>query len=286
MGYDPHIELAQCLALPLSEGAARQLLHPLPALAAMIAAEPRCTVAVSDVHGWHERLTDVLDELGLIDARQRRIPGPTTLIQIGDGIDGRRYAGDLATLQLILEVFDRFLVGNHEAAYLRGGPRFAGQPFVVELEAALEAAAARGRIVAAHVEADVLFTHAGVDPRILGLKRAAGAAGRLERVWGQWLGARRNSPRPLFAIEAARGGASPYGGILWQDWRSLLAAPRTHYRQVMGHSPLGWVESDPDERLFCFDLGGARLGVCVCWPDGRLVFGSDVVPDDQREPGS
>lgn len=281
--YDPHIDLIECLALPVAEGAVREPLHSIEELAGLIAADPRCTVAISDVHGWHQLLEEVLFRLGMIDENAQRITETrsTTLIQVGDGIDGRRFAGDLHTLKLILRVFDRYLAGNHEVAYLRGGPRFAGQTHFFDLELALEKAAAAGLIGVAHAEGDVLFTHAGVHPQLVSLKRARGAAARLERIWAEWLESRSRSAKPLMAVERRRGGSSVHGGVLWQDWRSLLAAPRTSYRQVVGHSPRGAVERDPEGRLFCFDTGGWRLAVAVCWPDGRLVFGSDVIPESQ-----
>ncbi|WP_217924822.1 hypothetical protein [Miltoncostaea oceani] len=282
--YDPHIDLIESLALPISDGAEVELLHPLEELADLIADEPRCTVAISDVHGWHELLEGVLFRLGMIDENSERIPSSrtTTLIQVGDGIDGRHFATDLHTLRLILRVFDRYLVGNHELAYLRGGIRFDGQRQFHDLSLHLEKAGREGRLGVAHAEADVLFTHAGVDPRLLSLTRASSAAARLERLWARWLSTRLRQPRPLMGTEGLRGGGDPYGGVLWQGWRSLLDAPRTRYRQVVGHSPRGAVERDPKGRLYCFDTGGWRLGVAVCWPDGRLVFGSDVIPEGQE----
>lgn len=280
MSYDPQKELEHCLAREVRSGAVAVALRSLSDLADLLDEHPASVVSISDVHGFPETLRRALDQLRLVDANGRRKRHRGFIVQLGDLVDGRRPGGDYDALMLGVRTCDLILLGNHEAALI-DGPRFGGLPDFIapEVSHTLRLLAHEGKLVAAFASQDVLYTHAGVPTRRIGHKAPSGAAARLNSRQRDFLGRSSDQDPALFAIEPRRGGLDPYGGCLWRDWVALIEDPAP-YRQVVGHTPLGRVESDPDGRVFCTDLGGPRVGVSLLLPDGRLVFGSDLLPED------
>lgn len=280
MSYDPQEELEYCLAREVRPGAVAVPLHPLSELAELLDEHPEAVVSISDVHGFPDSLRRALDQLRLVDANGRRNWRRGFVVQLGDLVDGRRQGNDYDTLMLGVSTCDLIIFGNHEAA-LVDGPRFGGQPDFIppEVSHTLRLLAHENKMVAAFASQDVLYTHAGVPTRRVGHKLPASAAARLNSRQRDFHGRSSDQDPALFACEPRRGGLDPYGGCLWRDWSALLDDPAP-YRQVVGHTPLGRVESDPDGRVFCTDLGGPRVGVSLLLPDGRLLFGSDLLPED------
>src|SRR5262245_11924445 len=84
-------------------------------------------VAVGDVHGDLAQLTTVLQDAGVIDARQRWVGGKTHLVQTGDRVD--RGADSRAVMDLFVRLEKEAkkaggavhcLLGNHEAMNMLG----------------------------------------------------------------------------------------------------------------------------------------------------------------------
>lgn len=261
--------------LPVTEGAVAAPLVPLGQIAARFAADPGATLGVSDVHGDVERLEKLLRTLGVTDASGERIPGRGRVIQLGDLVDGRR-AGDYDALVLGQRVFDAIVIGNHEAALL-GGPTFDGMLMAKpEIRDGLRSMARRGQLVVAERAGDVLLSHAGVSAGHGLASDPAQVVSALEDPFYEFCGRESEQDPLLFAIDPRRGGAGARGGVLWQDWASLLTDPAPGYRQLVGHSRVGAPEQDPDGRIVCLDPAGAGLGVALIGADGRLDLASDA----------
>lgn len=88
-------------------------------------------VAVGDVHGDAERLTDVLLMAGLVNSRRQWTGGRATLIQLGDVVDrgpsSRRALDLLMTLQAQAKKAGgrvEMLIGNHEVMRMTGDFRY------------------------------------------------------------------------------------------------------------------------------------------------------------------
>lgn len=259
--------------IPVTPGAVAAPLVPLDEIAERFAADPDATLTVSDVHGDADGLTSLLRRLGVIDAAGERRTGGGRLIQLGDLVDGRR-PGDLDALMLGRRIFDEVVIGNHEAA-LMGGPAFDGLVMVrPELSDELWRMARGGQLVIGAHAGDVLLTHAGVATghELPGAPEAVVAA--LEDPFYEFCGRGERDPL-LFAVDPRRGGTGGpgrRGGVLWQDWASLLEQPAPGYRQVVGHSRVGGPEQDPEGRIVCLDPNGPGLGVALIAGDGGVAI--------------
>lgn len=107
----------------------------LAALAAALAGPGRASerarvVAVGDVHGAYESLTEILRTTGLIDAEERWIGGDSILVQTGDVVDRGPAVREVLDLLMSLETEAPAtggrvvgLLGNHELMNLVGDLR-------------------------------------------------------------------------------------------------------------------------------------------------------------------
>lgn len=90
----------------------------------------------------------------------------------------------------------------------------------------------------AHSWGGILFTHAGLHPRLI----PPLSSGKAEELSG-WIGqscvqaiANRDPSEPLLRAGRARGGYQPVGGVIWMDAREYQ--PIEGLRQIFGHTPL------------------------------------------------
>jgi hypothetical protein len=65
---------------------------------------------------------------------------------------------------------------------------------------------------------------------------------------------------------------------MWQPWKTFLSDHPTKFRQIVGHSPLGRMESSLDGKIYNIDAAGYRLGLTLITPSRKLIFGSDFIP--------
>lgn len=256
----------------VTPGAVAMPCNSVPRLAQLIAENPDADVLIGDVHGRVDPLTSLLRALDLVDDDLSRRPRPGRLIQLGDLADGRNPEDDLA-LEFGENVFDVILCGNHEAALL-GGPSFGGLVMVrPEVREPLERLARRGRLELAVRVGDMIASHAGISAAVAGEDTPDAVIARLDDLWTDFLIRRSRQPEALFKRDTHRGGTSAGGGVLWQDWRSLLDDPMPGVRQVVGHTPLAGPESDPKGQICAIDLAG-DIGLAVVLADGSIHAGA------------
>lgn len=183
------------------------------------------TLVIGDVHGEHSMLARLLEKADV---------GPDdVLVQLGDLLNVVRDSvpKDEKTLTLAEENGIHLLVGNHEAALLKGWPRFSGSHFDLKLAQKYKALIASKQVTLACVVGKTLITHAGLHP----------AFAPKENVQPKTFVRRLGSPKSrepfefVRAISSMRGGFRPYGGILWRDEREWLFSG---YSQVFGHTAL------------------------------------------------
>jgi hypothetical protein len=175
-------------------------------------------------------LRALLKALRVLDSRGKRRDG-FWIVQVGDLLDRRaRAEANLRTARLAVAALDVVLVGNHEADLLAepGSPH----------GAALATLAARGWPQAAAEVGGWVVTHAGIHPELThGLPpHAADCVAEINDRWHRRTAGELSDP--LFDwVGPARGGISPYGGVLWGSGSEWPPHGRTPWGQIYGHMP-------------------------------------------------
>lgn len=242
-------------------------LVPLSVLRARLDADPSAHVLLADLHGEHHLMRAALTALGMLDEAGARVPGRGHVIQLGDLADGRHRA-DPDALRMGAAWCDIILCGNHEALMLasRGSDE---DDVPAQCRPLLVALADRGQLIAAHALGDILLTHAGVHAASDAPHAdAATVAGYLNACFADFRATRARADA-LWAVGRDREGTHPWGGAMWCDWRSLSAAPARGYRQVVGHTPIAYPETNATSRAVCLDTAGNCLGVGLIDARGR-----------------
>lgn len=187
-------------------------------------------IVIGDVHARADVLRGLLETLDAVDDHGRHRDGVWT-VQVGDLLDRRaRPEANLRTARLAAKALDVVLAGNHEADILSGGAAVHG--------AALATLAGRGWPQAAAELGGWVITHAGIHPELThGLSANAGEC--VAEINDRWhRRSRRRAPDPLFDwVGPARGGVSPYGGVLWGSGSEWPPNSRTPWGQIYGHVP-------------------------------------------------
>lgn len=214
-------------------------------------------IVIGDVHARADLLRALLEATGVLDPRGRRRAGFWT-IQVGDLLDRRaRPEANLTTARLAVQALDIVVVGNHEARLLGEGDSTHG--------AALATLAARGWPYGAAEVGGWVVTHAGVHPGLTpGLSsQPQDCVAEINDRWH-----RRSSTGkgdPLFDwVGPARGGISPYGGVIWGAGSEWPPDARTPWGQIHGHIPQPRPRLLPGPR-WLIDLGadGSQLAALV-----------------------
>lgn len=213
-------------------------------------------VVIGDVHARATVLRSLLRALGVLDARGKRREG-FWVVQVGDLLDRRaRAEANLRTARLAVAALDVVLAGNHEADLLATAGAGHG--------AALATLAARGWPQAAAEVGGWVVTHAGIHPELThGLSpHAADCVAEINDRWHRRWAEKLSDP--LFDwVGPARGGVSPYGGVLWGAGSEWPPQGRTPWGQICGHMPQPRPRLLPGPR-WLIDVGDdARLAALV-----------------------
>lgn len=213
---------------------------------------------IGDVHGHVDRLRALLERADI----KRHGPHRARVIQLGDlghfGTDTD--SGDVAAWQLAVDGdIDLVLWGNHDRAVVDSVHHFSGfsRPDVTALHM-MRLMEAEGRLLMAYEAHGWLLTHAGLHAAFKYQAVPNQNVDKLDaRSIADWLNRRMGedlSEPVIDAVGRARGGGSPYGGILWRDITEMLYRP---IPQIFGHSASNQhiVRGEAD-KWYCLDIGG------------------------------
>ncbi|WP_424245736.1 hypothetical protein Dip510_000673 [Elusimicrobium posterum] len=226
---------------------------------------------VGDVHGHYEQMCMILNSAGLIDTKLRWCGGNNIFVQMGDLIDKgpeSEKADDLASeLQEQAHAaggeFVR-IIGNHELELIMGNFNISEMPrkLAMEYQKKLIDGVHTGKFKAAYHNRGLLFTHAGVNAKILNILKMqlgtiteAKVAALINNIFTNSL--KYNFfKHPIFNISISRGGRDKFGGIFWEDLEDLyLSMPRSPIRQVVGHTMVEEVTINVDKNIIATDIG-------------------------------
>lgn len=238
----------------------------------------RNIIAIGDAHGDYYSFAAVLINAGLINPDLKWTGGRSILVQMGDILDrgpdplfidnlldnlqlqARRAGGDIIRL-----------VGNHELEVLRKNyfitslPYFQIEPFRAKLAQAI----LKGKWQASFAARGYLFTHAGVCGDLF--KEMKKEFPKNKKITPALFSKHINKVfahavednfwrHPIFDVSLSRGGSDPYGGIFWEDWRSLITDYKdSPFKQIVGHTVMGEIQSTPDNQIIIIDVGMGRV---------------------------
>jgi len=233
------------------------------------------TVVIGDVHGHYKEFALILRSAGAADARLKWCGGDMTVIQMGDLIDkgpDSVRADNLADAlqQQAAKVGGEFvrIIGNHELEIMLGNFMISDlkDKKAKEYQDKLRIGVLTGKYKAAYHKHGLLFTHAGVNGKILklfktelGVLSEAKVATLINNIFINSI--KHNFYKhPIFNISHNRGGTDRYGGIFWEDLEDLyLSFPRSPLRQVVGHTMVNEIAINANKNVIAVDVGMYRL---------------------------
>jgi hypothetical protein len=226
----------------------------------------------ADAHGRLDLVEGLLRQEGLIDEQGRRLRPEVLTVQLGDLCNcvADSIDADLACLKRAPDLFDVYLVGNHEHPYFGGTP-FYGFWSDPEVGLMLRRFSSDRFLRPAIAVAGVLVSHAGLTSEHgWGWHDAAAVEAHLASAWTL------TPTAPIFsAIGPGRGGFQRSGGILWADWSE---PKRSTFRQLVGHTP-GSAHRRRRGSV-CIDLGARKGRIGGAWiaGDGAITPTGYVSP--------
>jgi hypothetical protein len=205
---------------------------------------------ISDCHGNYDGLIRALERKKIIDKKgNRQLARKHKIVSIGDLANcvGDSIVGDNACIDLVGEVIDIYLMGNHEIPYLDPANKFWGFVFDPVISHKIHSLNNEGFIGPAVLAGNTLISHAGFSKNMMSVKMGAQEIYEtLEKHWEN-----NNFAYSAFSnIGRARGGMSPYGGILWCDFENEFVP--TDFPQIVGHTPK-YVRTKGN--ALCIDVG-------------------------------
>lgn len=218
-------------------------------------------IAVGDIHGDLDGLSEILEHAGVIDRRGQWSGGRTVLVQTGDVIDrGDRSVECVRILRHLQDQAPRSggavirLCGNHELLLIQGNFQYADFAGREKLRKEFLSEVARGELTAAYTDKRWLFTHAGLRSKVRNhlldeiLKRRPGwdrddidlqaLCGQINDVFARSVASGDFASHVIFNIDECRGGSDEYGGLFWGDYAPLAGSlGASKIPQVFGHTP-------------------------------------------------
>lgn len=190
---------------------------------------------ISDCHGNIDGLMRALQNKGIVSANgQRQLARRHKVISIGDLANcvGDSVGGDRECLNLVGEVIDFMLVGNHEIPYLDPANKFWGFVWDQEIHHKILSLMNEGKILSCALAGNILITHAGLSKSNMSVNMDAKES--FDNITEHW-NARNFSVGAFTSIGRARGGYNHCGGILWCDFDKEFVP--TDFPQIVGHTP-------------------------------------------------
>lgn len=162
--------------------------------------------------------------------------------------------GDLKCLQKVGDWIDVLLMGNHEIPYFDRNNLWSKFHWNKEVAEELYRIEEEGKLKPAILCGETLISHAGWDksnhPYI------DTAKGAYESIIDR-LSTEGWSNRYFSVIGHNRGGRSPHGGILWEDFNDL----RSPFLQIVGHTARKRIRTK--KNAICIDTGHSGIPTVI-----------------------
>ena len=230
---------------------------------------------IGDVHGEYHGFAAALIASKLMNPELKWTGRNNILVQIGDIIDRGFYSMQIDKLLDVLQAEAKKaggkvvrLVGNHELEILRKNYSITSLPYfqIENFRNKLVKQVTNGTLQVAYAVKGFVITHAGICndlyevfkkelPRIT----PAILAAYINRIFKKAI-LENNYEHPIFNISFMRGGDSRYGGIFWEDLRSLLFNYRAvPFNQILGHTRISQNFRTKDGKITAIDIGLAKV---------------------------
>jgi hypothetical protein len=204
---------------------------------------------ISDCHGNIDGLVRALEKKNLFKNGHRQLSNRHKIISIGDLANcvSNSIGGDLECLNLVGEVIDIMLIGNHEIPYLDQTNSFNGFAWDASIHHKIQTLMNEDFIGASVQVGNTLISHAGISQSILSVDmNVSEIHDVIEENWEA-----RNFRHSWFSsIGHSRGGMNHVGGILWCDFDNEFVP--TKFPQIVGHTPKFVRMRD---NALCIDVG-------------------------------
>lgn len=190
---------------------------------------------ISDCHGNIDGLMRALHKKKIVDkAGNRQLDRRHQVIQIGDLANcvGDSIDGDKACLDLVGNVIDSMLIGNHEIPYIDPANKFWGFVWDEDINNKINSLLENDFIGPAVLFDQTLISHAGLSKTMMSFAMPVNEV--YSHIEGHFKA--KNWGHGFFAaIGHARGGRNNSGGILWCDFENEFVP--TDFPQIVGHTP-------------------------------------------------
>lgn len=192
---------------------------------------------ISDCHGNISGLMRALEKHKIIDSKgNRQLARKHQVFSIGDLANcvEDSWIGDIACLDMVGNIIDGMVLGNHELPYLDPSNSFGGFKWHEGIAAKMNQLMAEDLIGAAILHDRTLISHAGVSKHFIVHEDQDNAKYWFEKLEDQWNA--RNFDYGLFSsVGWHRGGRDKVGGIFWCDFDHEFVP--TSFPQIVGHTP-------------------------------------------------
>ena len=230
---------------------------------------------IGDVHGEYHGFAAALIHSKLMNPELEWTGKRNILIQIGDIIDRGFYPIQVDSLLDLLQQEAKEvggevvrLVGNHELELIKKNYYITSLPYfqVEEFRDKLIKQIKEGSLQAAYLASGFVITHAGIcndlyDVLSKEIKKITPAklVKHINDIFRKAV-SEGDYSHPIFNVSRLRGGSNPYGGIFWEDIRSLVKNyKKVPFKQILGHTRLNANFKTKDDKLVEIDIGLNRV---------------------------
>ena len=226
---------------------------------------------IGDVHGEYHGFAAALISAKLMNPELKWTGKKNILVQIGDIIDRGYYPLQIDKLLDVLQAEAKKaggkvvrLVGNHELEILKKNYSITSLPYfqIENFRNKLVKQITDGSLQVAYAARGYLITHAGICNDLYEIFKQelpkitpSALATYINKIFKQAV-LEHNYTHPIFNISFMRGGDSQYGGIFWEDLRSLLVNyKKVPFNQILGHTRILENFRTKDGKITAIDIG-------------------------------
>lgn len=230
---------------------------------------------IGDVHGEYHGFAAALIHARLMNPELEWAGKKNILVQIGDIIDRGFYPLQVDALLDTLQKEAKKaggkvirLIGNHELELLKKDYYITSLPYfqVEDFRNKLIKQIKEGVLQAAYYSNGFVITHAGICNNLYDILKSeikditpVKLVKHINRIFKNAV-IKGEFNHPIFNISYMRGGPNLYGGIFWEDLRSLLQNyDKIPFKQILGHTRIKENFKTKDYKIVEVDIGLNRV---------------------------